>query len=220
MGWLDDAVNSVENAVHDAANNVVNTTQQVIQSTSNAVQSAGQSIAQGAQNLGHNILNLAQGAIDNAGFLPLAPYVPIMKLSLRKKGKPEGGNLKETSLLFYNIVVKGNDFYIYSYHYANAKGENSSGSGVSVDQVLAIIKEVLPFLTALISKFKNGSEAEKKAVNDTNKLVNQVVQSSGNATPSSVENTPAPKTDTKGLFSSFLPLVAIGLVGYVLFAKK
>ena len=166
---------------------------------------------QGAVN---NIVNQAQNAVQNgfseAIFIPLLPYLPVMKYALKKAGVPTNNDLKDTVKLFYHIIVKGDKSYSLDYYKAFKK--TKAGHHFGEEAYVEMVKEILPMIIQLIKAIKGTDKSPEAiaALNETEDLAKKAVN----------ENQPITTGSKDGnIFKNFLPLIIGGAALLLLMSK-
>jgi hypothetical protein len=100
-----------------------------------------------------------------AAFAPLLPLVPMMKKTLKKKGKPVPSGVENISKAFYNEIVAKHD------NFAPIDYDNDLDSDHVVTELVGgVIKGILEFVKGLKAKKQAGktlSATEQDIVNGT-----------------------------------------------------
>lgn len=138
-----------------------------------------------------------KNGVSNAIYLPLLPFLPIMRRALQKSGYKSTGDLQEVSERFFHEYIKN-----MNYDYEHVRAMRASGAGHSFDALTAtqIAQEILPIIRQLLEMFKKGDEADREALRESDAASEVLVS----------------KSD-KSAFSDYLPLLLIGLTAFLIF---
>lgn len=105
-----------------------------------------------------------KNGFSSAVYLPLLPFLPVMRRALQKSGYNSSGDLQEVSERFFHEYIRN-----LNYDYKHVKALKASGAGHSFDAltVAQIAQEILPVIRQLIEMFKNGDKADREALRES-----------------------------------------------------
>ena len=148
--------------------------------------------------------DIKRGA-TSAVYLPLLPFLPIMKRALAKSGYNSSGNLQEVSERFFHEYIRNLNYD--SAHVA-AMRKTNAGHNFDALTVAQIANEILPIIRQIIEQFKNGDARDREAVEDSNRAAKVLTED---------EN----ENKDSGAFKQYLPLLLGALIlGLILLNKK
>jgi len=146
--------------------------------------------------------------INKAVYLPLLPFLPLMKRALAKSGYNSSGDLQEVSERFYNEYMRN---LSYDYKYIQAFNKTNAGHHFDPLTVTQIANEVLPIIRQLLEMFKKSDNAaDRQSVEDSNNIITELETENNQG-----ENNQGENNEDKNIFMQYLPFI-IGALALVL----
>lgn len=159
----------------------------------------------------NNVKEDIKNGVTSAVYLPLAPFLPLMKRALAKSGYNSGGDLKEVSERFFNEYIRnlGN----YDYKHVEAIRKTNAGHHFNALTAANIATMVMPVIIQLLQTFRNSSDAnDRRAAQESDDNASEFTKDSDD------QNT----NQDKSALKEYLPFLLCGLVvvGFFMFKKK
>lgn len=173
-----------------------------VQNAVAAAKSPAKKIAVIAKNVGGKVGNTAKLAL-------LLPYVPLMKLMIKRKGLVPKNGIEELTKQFHNVIILNKN----SFNDADSEAFESYltlGTGANGEHFAyeTIIPPIVQFLTNAAKKIKEatGLAEEKSAVKEVEDLAKQALNEN-NKVPIGEPAPPAPPSEG----TNYVPLIITGV---------